>query len=238
MNTSIQQAAANALGRWLADRVPRHLDLPTGFATDGTEVFGLFVDDGSGNDVETFVSGDSVVTVSTRWPEADAKLPAMAITILLAGQVTDEILQPRMVSSRNVDSINLLARWQVLERMQPLQLDVWAHYDVVRDALVAALDQVLNSGSLPYSVPGDPLVLDLADGWTGKAAFDFSGSRNENGPNAVQVSEFRATYAGEARVVLYVDALTPKLASIRLQQILNGGDTETTSLSASGVTHS
>lgn len=238
MIATIQQAASNALGRWLAERVPRYLDLPTGFVTDGTETFGLFVDDGTGNDAETFASGDSVVTVSTRWPEADEKLPAMAITVLLAGTPNDQPLQPRLVSTRPTSGVSLLARWQVLERMQPLQLDVWAHYDVVRDALVAALDQVLNLGSMRNSVPGDPLVLDLADGWVGKSAFEFGGPSNQDGPNAVQASEFRATYAGSAAAVLYVDALTPKLATIRLQQILNGGDTETTSLSASGVTHS
>jgi len=236
--TSIQQAGANALARWLADRVPRYLELPTGYATDGTELFGMFVDDGSGNDSEAFLSGDSTVVVSCRWPEADQKLPPMAITVLLAGKPTDEILQPRMVSSRNIDSVSMLSRWQVLERMQPLQLDIWAQYDVVRDALVAALDQALNIGSMPYSVPGDPLVLDLADGWTGKVAFDFGGPANQDGPNAVQVSEFRSTYEGEERAVLYVDAKTPKLASIRLSQILNDGDARVTALSASGVTHS
>lgn len=238
MNTSIQQAAANALSRWLADRVPRYLELPTQYMTDGEKLFGMFVDDGTGSSGETFVSGNSTVTVSCRWPEPDQKLPAMAITVLLAGKATDEILQPRLVSSRNIDSVSLLARWQVLERMQPLQLDIWAQYDVVRDALVAALDQVLNLGSMPYSVPGDPLVLDLADGWTGKVAFDFGGPANQDGPNAVQVSEYRSTYEGEARAVLYVDAKTPKLASIRLSQILNDGDASVIALSASGVTHS
>ncbi len=238
MLTSIQQASANALARWLADRVPRYLDIPTEYAADGAKPFGLFVDDGARNDSEAFLSGNSVVTVSCRWPEPDHKLPAMAITVLLAGKPTDEVLQPRMVSSRNIDGTKLLSRWQVLERTQPIQLDVWAHYDVVRDALVAAIDQVLNMGSMARSVPGDPLALAIADGWDGVAAFDFDGPSNQDGPNAVQVSEFRSTYEGQARAVLCVEARTPKLASIRLQQVLNSGGTQTTAVSASGVTHS
>lgn len=238
MNVSIQQAAANALARWLADRVPRYVELPTEFAGDGTKPFGMFVDDGSGNDSAAFLSGDSAVVVSCRWPEPDHRLPAMAITVLLAGKPTDEVLQPHMVSSRSVSTTQLLARWQVLERTQPLQLDVWARYDVVRDAMVAALDQVLNLGSMPRSVPGDPLVLDLADGWAGKVALEFGGPNNTDAPNAAQASEYRSTYEGEARAVLYVDAKTPKLASIRLSQILNGGGAQVTSVSASGVTHS
>jgi hypothetical protein len=236
MNTSIQQAAANALARWLADRVPRYLELPTGYAADGTELFGLFVDDGTVNSSEAFISGDTTVSVSTRWPEPDVALPAMAITVLLAGQTKDEILQPRMVTSRNLSSTKLLTTWQVLERTQPLQLDLWARYDVVRDALIAAMDQVLNLGSLPGEYAGANLALDLADGWTGKAVFDFEGPRTQDGPNAVQVSEFRATYEGEARAVLYVTAATPKLARIRLQQALDSGSAETITLSASGVT--
>lgn len=174
------------------------------------------------------------VDVSYEWPVGP--LPAKAVTVLLAGPPKDEYLQPSVVSSQAVANPNhRLYRWRVLERTQPLQLDVWAQYQATRDDMIAALDVALNTG---FGTAGDPvgngLVLALGDGWTGRADFVFEGPDVDNGPEAARQSEWRATYRGEARVALYVDAESAKMAQIILKQQLG----ITTTVTASGATHS
>ncbi len=161
----------------------------------------------------------SDVAVEARWPDPEKPLPPKAVTVLLAGVYSDDYLQPELAVERPVDERGPLPiyRWRVLERTQPLQLDVWATYDVVRDDLKKRLDDALNMGNLPYEPVGPGLVLDLGDGWDGKADFIFDAGAITDSPNAVQVSEYRATFSGEARIVLTIDAPSPKQARINLR---------------------
>lgn len=164
------------------------------------------------------------VVVNYDWPDPETQLPARAVSIFLAGSPQDEILQPEVVSSTPIDAVKRLYRWRVLERTQPIQLDVWATYAVNRDDIIAQLDAILNGGWA--GTPNNGLALDLADGWTGKVAFDFDGPSIVNTGGSSQVSEFRASYDGNLRAVLYVDAPSPKIAQIILHQVLNGKQTD------------
>lgn len=160
------------------------------------------------------------VKVNYDWPDPEAPLPAKGVTILLAGQADDFLLQPEIISSTQIDSVNRLYRWKVLERTQPIQLDVWSTYQAVRDDMVASLDQALHAGW--DGTPNCGLVLTLADGWEGCAVFDFDGPNVTNSGPLAQVSEFRAMYPGELRAVLYVDAPSPRIARLKLHQVLSG----------------
>lgn len=170
------------------------------------------------------------VAVDHRWPDSERPLPEKAVTILLAGKPDDTYLQPAHLETLpGSDPQHVVCRWLVLERVQPLQIDVWARYDVARDDLLAALEPLLNAGGLPYEpAAGNGLLLALGDGWSGKADFSFDGPSLQQSPSSVQQGEWRAIINGEARCAVYVDAESPKLAQIKLQQILNGAAMNTT----------
>lgn len=200
MPITIQQAAINALATWL-----------------GTALN---------------VAPLAPVTISKRWPEPEKPLPPKAITILPMGQYSDEALQPRVVSSRAAPSGNahrLLYRWAMLERTQPLQLDVWANQDITRSQLDEALDRALHAGDAATmgNVWGDPvenylrLTLPVASGWDGVAVFDFDSSSVIDEPGSVQSREFRAMRQGELRVMLYIEAESYRQAEIQLRMMLD-----------------
>jgi hypothetical protein len=114
---------------------------------------------------------------------------------------------------------------------QPLQLDVWAHTDTERDDLLARLEPALNA-SKAKSMPSlalvgtDPveqgIALLLSDGWEGFVSYWFDEPQLTDTPDAVQRSEYRATYHGSAAMQLTIDAESPRLARLRLQQRLDG----------------
>ena len=222
--TSITQAAVNALARYFDSSVSRYLDVPTVFTSNGTGRFGIFVVDSAHSQADethrlgAFVTSNRMVRVTAGWPEPAEPLPPMAITMLAVGTPTDILLQPTPISKVNTGSNRAVFRWRVLQRTQPIQVDVWATYDNVRHSLVAALDQVLNHGGMLGHAPDVGLVLPLRDGWDGVAAYDFGGPQNQDAPGGIQVSEYRSMYHGQARVVLYVDEVSPRLARIKLLQ--------------------
>ena len=162
----------------------------------------------------------SGVVVNYDFPDPDRELPELALTILLAGTPHDTSMQPEVISSTVVDATHKLYRWKVLERSQPIQVDVWSTYQALRDDLVARLDQIFNGGWSDQ--PDSGLTLSLGDGWDAKAVFDFDGPSIINSGYSSQVSEFRGSYNGALRVALYVDAASPRMANIKLHSILNG----------------
>ena len=203
MTVSIQQAAQNALALWLA----RELD---------------------------------GVTLWDRWPEANVRLPAKAVSVLRAGARRDEALDPEPIARRDVDGApgRAIFTWRMRACTQPLQLDVWAHSDVARDDLLSRLEPALNA-SKARSLPSlalanaDPvehgLTLLLADGWSGFAAYWFDEPAITDTPDAVQRSEYRATYRGTAMMQLTIDAESARLARARLRVLLDGLEQSTTS---------
>lgn len=182
---------------------------------------------------------DTGATVHGYWPDPETPL-AQAVTVIPAGKSEDELLQPVVVSQRaGVDPAHPIFRWRVLERTQPLQLDVWTTSDVDRQTVLAALDSAIHAKHLSGWGPMPGPVLELGGDWTGRADFVFDGVSCPQGPESVQQREFRATIMGETRVALYVDAASAKMATIKLQQILSPSTAvETTTVTAAGVTHS
>jgi hypothetical protein len=169
----------------------------------------------------------SGVKVRNRWPNPDKNLPPLAVTILLAGDPTRSWVQPHDISSQSGTSLGKrLYRWLVCESSQPLQIDCWATANApALDDLRGRVDAALMAGDQrdTFPVPG-PVTLSLltADGWTGTADFFFDGFTVLQTPDTEQENEFRALCRGEARVAIYADAETPRLARIILQQTLAG----------------
>lgn len=198
MAVSIEQAAQNALARWIARELP---DVPIG----------------------------------ERWPEANVRLPARTITVLRAGSRRDEALDPVAIKSVAVvgSPRRALYTWRMRACTQPLQLDVWAHSDVARDDLLSRLEPVLNASRARSLAPlrvaqADPvehgLALLLSDGWEGFVSYWFDEPALTDTPDAVQRSEYRATYRGAAAMQLTLDAESPRLARMALRQRLDGAD--------------
>lgn len=192
MSVSIQQAACNALATFLASKM-------TG------------------------------VTVAARWPAPDKALPRKAITVITAGSRRDTAIERKLLSSANSGDTDVDAVWQIAACTQPLQLDIWAHSDFERDAMMADLDIYLNSGETGLGVGnyevGSGLLLSLANGWdaydtTGDFAFDESST--DDSSDAVGVSTYRATYRGNAYVMLSVPSTTPRQLIINFTQFLDG----------------
>lgn len=88
----------------------------------------------------------------------------------------------------------------------PLQLDVWATYDAVRDDAMARLDVRLNGDGLGVAGGGpvSGLLLPLGDGISGYVDTWWDGPSRNDTPDAVQSSEFRSTYKGTASFNLTV----------------------------------
>jgi hypothetical protein len=163
------------------------------------------------------------VDIDQEWPDPEKPLPAKAITIV-AGQWEDDMLQPDWDNAEAVTGHpeQKLYRWRILERTQPFQLDIWATYSPVRSDLVKRLDDALATGTLSNDPVGNGPILSLGNGWTGTVDFLFFGGRYIDNAYAVQQSEYRASYQGEARMILYVKAVSPRQATIKLRETLNG----------------
>ena len=201
MRVSIEQAAQNALARWLT----RELD---------------------------------GVPVWDRWPEANVRLPAKAVSVLRAGSRRDEALDPEPVARRDVEGIpgHSVFTWRMRACTQPLQLDVWAHTDVERDDLLACLEPALNANKA-RSIPSlglrstDPveqgLTLLLGEGWSGFVTYWFDAPELTDTPDVVQRSEYRATYRGWAAMNLTIDAESARLARAQVRLRLDGRDEQT-----------
>lgn len=167
------------------------------------------------------------VTVAKQWPAPDRTLPALAATVIQAGETEWLYCQPEAISSTaGSTSGTRLYRWLVLEVTQPLQIDCWATTPGARSNLRARVAAALQAGNMTerWPVPGGGLQLALlvADGWQGVADFTFKSFSNLDTPDSAQQSEYRAIAQGEARVAFYIDAETPRLARIILQQTIDG----------------
>lgn len=187
----IQQAAINALATWLTTRL-------------------------SGTGIE----------VRRRWTEPDKQLPAKCITIIPAGPRQDELLEPVVVSQSTTAGVTTYV-YRIGCATQQLQLDIWSTYAPVRDDIIALLDWHLNVGeAITLGVPGRDVVrrgllLPLSDGWSGYADISFDSPSYFDTPDSAQVSEFRASYRGEAVIDVTVTAIAPKIAQIILRQTLH-----------------
>ena len=200
MKVSIQQACMNALQAWL----------------------------------QTALGSD--VVVAQRWPSPQKPLPSKAATLLMVGMREEEFLSPTVVDQFDLPGpqgsqgaqgpqgpqYNVLYRWKVAEITQPFQIDLWATYDVTRDDMIARLQDQMYVGTLAGDAAGNSPTLTLGDGWDGVVDFIIDQGAINDLPNAAEVSEWRATYSGDARAVLYIDAVSAKQAQINVRQTING----------------
>lgn len=186
---SLVQAAANALKLWL----------------------------------ETALSPD--ITVFEKWPDPNTELPPKAVSILKIGK---RLRMPAwQIDVAKVQPIGNGPAAQVTYQLggieQPMQIDVWATSDAERDDILAQLDTVLYAGiDQTLGLPGDPirdgLLLPLLDGYEGNNCdYWFDEPEIDDTPGAVQRSEFRAIFFGEARMSLIV---TPNELTPIIQQVV------------------
>jgi len=192
---SIGQACANALARWL----------------------------------QTTLSPD--VTVFERWPDPNTKLPAKSVSVLRVGR------RARMPAWQlDVAAVQVIGNgpeaqiaYQLGGIEQAMQIDVWATSDAERDDILAQLDVVLYAGiDQTLGLPGDPIrdgiLLPLLDGFDGNNCdYWFDEPEIDDTPGAMQRSEFRATFFGEARTGLIVFAREPSALIKQVTPDLVGG---------------
>lgn len=189
------------------------------------------------------------VKVEPRWPDPK-KLPARAITIIMAGPRTngsDPVLGWWHYSSKvnpqppGLPPGETMWRWVVGWYEQPVQMDIWCQADVDRDDLIARLDVVLHSGpgELAPDQPGghDPIVdylvipLRQEDGWFGAYADVYFA---EDGPSLIdtpvnaQQSIYRATWRGTLETLLTIDAPSPQMAKIIFKNRMSEASVPTT----------
>jgi hypothetical protein len=168
------------------------------------------------------------VSVTTGWPSPDKELPAKAITVLLAGSRRDEPMDLRQLSHANSGANQSSVVWSVCACVQPVQLDVWALSDFVRDDILARLDGFLHAGESaldgvfnPDPV-GNTVLLTVNDGWEScgtTADFHFDSFNLEDNPSAAATAQYRATARGDAYFMLALTTLTArqKVIKFRLQ---------------------
>src|SRR6185369_1440099 len=100
------------------------------------------------NALATFLTTklSSDIVIESRWPSPDRVKPSKIITIYPAGRRVDTPIDLRIISKENVGDHDVSAVWQLAACKQPFQMDVWATADVLRDDMMAQLDDALHSG--------------------------------------------------------------------------------------------
>jgi hypothetical protein len=168
------------------------------------------------------------------WPEADDKLPPKVLTLLDSGEATDEMVLIQATNFSAVDAVTGLYTWDVLERTQPFQMDLWVQSEPERNSCRARLDDCLHAGTLFTLGAGDPvrdgvlLQLDplVDDGWNGYVDYTFEGWDNHDTEDSIRRAEYRSTCNAISRFVLQVKATSPRLAQVFLHQQFNDGPYE------------
>ncbi len=190
---SVQQASANALAAWL----------------------------------RTQITG---VTIFSRWPNTDVKLPERVLSITTSGRRRDIPIQPTILSNTPNGDTNTDTVWLVAACVQPLQLDVWTRTHQDRDDLVAQLDVLLRAGTAalapdvdnPFTNPigiESGVLVTLGDNWPDTIAdIEFADPELEEAGDQASAADFRATYRGNANVMLSVATTTARQKVITFQQ--------------------
>lgn len=174
------------------------------------------------------------VAITSRWPSLSQELPPRAITIVPVGrrQRLEVIPSMDVVTRTNLTATTAQVGFRLGSFVQPIQLDVWAGYDVDRDSIIAQLDVAL-SASMNVTLAGQPGINDdpVRDGivvpllsddcFTGNIDYWFDEPDISDAAASVQRSEYRATYFGEARGTFYQLATVPRLVSATLVQSLS-----------------
>ncbi len=186
------------------------------------------------NALKTFLQNNLPdVVVSEEWPNPDEPLPEMAVTILRVGAREETKVDPTVIGSEPYFTgdppvehpVLRQFKWRVKLVRQPIQLDVWSCYQANRDDLHARLDELLNAGTL-VTLSGattlnsdefrDGLLLQLGDGHSGFADYQFEGPDIDDTPVSAQRNEFRATRVGAVYAALTITKIQPRFSEIIL----------------------
>lgn len=183
------------------------------------------------------------IGVVDRWPEFGPRLfqatsPGepdfrAVVSVLHVGrrERLSVVMGPRLGDVTPMPGGQVQITWQIGSYVQPLQIDVWAKTDDDRDDVVRQLDELLNAGS--NAIPGAPrtdpvadglaLQLDPASGYVGIADYYLDEPENNEDPEAVIRSEYRASYFGEARGPFTRTVIVPAIKAAHLQSYLAAG---------------
>jgi hypothetical protein len=201
MRVTVQQAAANALRTYLQSQ----MDLR---------------------------EGSGAVVVLDRWPPSGELAQPRSISVITAGEREDVYkagLQAELVRQSSVNSTTGLYTWRVAACSQLVQLDVWATYDVALDEMLADLDQAFRQGTsvtlgLTNGMPfREGVLLAMGDDWQGFVDCTLEGGPNVHHSNEAHVTnEHRATLRCRLDMDLTLQAQSPKLLRVLLEQTLGG----------------
>lgn len=155
----------------------------------------------------------------------------------MAGHRRDTPIELRQLKLTNFGSTRVDVVWQLAACTQPFQLDVWATSDVERDDLIARLDEVLHAGSSSLSTVDafrDPVgtgcLIAVADGWQSCntiADFVFEEPDTIDTSDAVGRAIYRATYRGNAHMMLTVTTRTARQIAINFLMRISESDPAT-----------
>lgn len=196
MRVSVGQAAANALALWLQQALTRD------------------------------------ITVYSHWPEADVRLRRRVVSIVPVGRRirSDAVGVYTTPQRTNISATQATVQFQLGGIIQPIQLDVWASSQDERDDAIAQLDDALCAGipatlnvaNSTQSITGDPmrdgLLLQMGDGFQGNYVdFWFDDASIDDDADAIQRTEYRAIFMGEARTAYTVTRTVPRLLDVELK---------------------
>jgi hypothetical protein len=210
MAVSVEQAAANALGRWLVSQLPASevtVDTRWPEASVDMPTTGITILLAGPPDEEPL---DPVVV-------ADAPIDATH------GMFTWRLAALRQPLQMDVWTRYDLARDDILARLVPLL-----------HAGMRASVGAYNANPVRHGV-----LVPLSDGWDGYADCFFDRPQRFDSPGAVQRCEYRATYRGWADVDLTITAPSARLARLFLVQRIRdaeGSSARTTTVTPAGAT--
>lgn len=124
--------------------------------------------------------------------------------------------------------------WMLGARVHPVQLDIWATYEGVREELLGQVEQLVRQGAAQpdgpdvfedYAPVGLGITVVLGDDWPdASAAFDFEAPSRIDGSSSAQAGEWRATYDGTVDTPLLAWGQTARLARARFTMTVDGAD--------------
>lgn len=166
------------------------------------------------------------VEVSEVWPTPGKPLPALAVTVLVAGDPEVRFHPPRIYRAIPGVAPNGTVRYSYGRANVPLQLDAWATFGPTLSTLTTALEAVLHRApGETLSAPTAPrlrrrggLVLEPAALLGAPCAFRFQAAPTPaESSDTAQQGEWRATWSGSAETWIVSEEQLALLQSIAVQ---------------------